>query len=183
MNTIKGFLSRIRVTLSKLQPKTYVTVLLEAIGLFANLIAIVSFFGIVNTPESSPNFYINNQEFLAWSTIAVIYTLGLILAKMKRRWRNKTSSNQYHDNLFSKFISYDSGFSWSLYKRNFSFTLVITFPITFLYIRAIQASTTHGTASPWTALGTTFLLSFPVTFAGMIISGFFDSALSLYEGD
>lgn len=176
MGKIRIFLNRIRVSISKIPLKTYITIMLEGIGLLANLIAIFSYFGALNTPQSSPNFYINNQEFFAWSTVAVTYTLGLILAKMKRRWRKKNPlpSNDF----FSK-----DNYSSEMFNRNFSFTLVIFFPIIFLYVRAISASVSSGTASPWGSLLITLLLCAPIALVGMVLSWIFDHALSLYEGD
>ena len=185
MKKIKEFFEKTRETISKIPLKTYVTFLLEGIGLIANLIAIISYFGASNTPETSPNFYINNQEFFAWSTIAVIYTLGLILARMKRRWRriygyDSDSGSLIFKTFIANNVEHDD---WLMYKRNFSFTLVIGFPIIFLYVRAIQTSLTSGTASPWSSLLTTSLICIPVTLAAMTISSIFDNALSLYEGD
>ncbi len=186
MKKIKEFFGRIREAIGKIPLKTYVTFLLEGIGLLANIIAIISYFGASNTPETSPNFYISNQEFFAWSTVAVIYTLGIILARMKRRWRRIYGHTDDNGSIFYQlFISnhdveHDD---WLMYKRNFSFTLVIGFPIIFLYVRAIQTSITSGTASPWSSLLTTTLICIPITFASMIVSSIFDNALSLYEGD
>ena len=89
MVSVRVFFVRIRESIRNTPFKTYVTVLLEGIGLFANLIAIVTFFGAVNTPKESSNFYINSQEFLVWSLIAAVYTLGLLSARFKRRWRRR----------------------------------------------------------------------------------------------
>jgi len=186
MKKIKEYFKKIRDAIRKISLKSYVIFLLEGIGLVANLIAIISYFGASNTPETSPNFYINNQEFFAWSTVAVIYTLGIILARMKRRWRRIYGHVEDNGSIFYQlFISnHDVDHSdWLMYKRNFSFTLVIGFPIIFLYVRAIQTSLTSGNASPWSSLLTTTLICVPITFAAMIVSSIFDNALSLYEGD
>ncbi len=185
MNKIKEFFRKIKESIRKIPLKTYVTFLLESIGLLANLIAILSYFGAVNTPESSPNFYINNQEFFAWSTVAVIYTLGIILARMKRRWRRIYGyDNEGGSLLFKTFITHNTEIDdWIMFKRNFSFTLVIGFPIIFLYVRAIQTSLSSGTASPWSSLSTTVFICVPITLAAMNVSAIFDNALSLYEGD
>lgn len=185
MNKLREFFSKIREKINQIPLKTYVVFLLEAIGLLANLIAIISYFGASNTPESSPNFYINNQEFFTWSTIAVIYTLGIILARMKRRWRKKYGMrNISSDNIvvLLAFARKDDE-DWLFFKRNFSFTLVIGFPIIFLYVRAIQTSLAGEAISPWSSLATTLWICLPVTLAGMIVSAIFDNALSLYEGD
>jgi hypothetical protein len=182
---IREFFRRVKEYISKVSLKTYVTILLEGIGLLANIIAILSYFGAINTPETSPNFYINNQEFFAWSTIAVTYTLGIILARMKRRWRRMFPMNQDSGNNFFEMLLFDrkDDYDWMMFKRNFSFTLVISFPIIFLYVRAIQASASSGTTSPWVSLFTTILICVPCTLLGMIVSAIFDNALSLYEGD
>ena len=133
MKKIKEFFRKIREAISKISLKTYVTILLEGIGLLANLIAIVSYLGASNTPETSPNFYINNQEFFTWSTIAVIYTLGIILARMKRRWRNKYNKKNIggENVLVLLMFARQDDEDWLLFKRDFSFTLVISFPSRF----------------------------------------------------
>ncbi len=185
MKKIKEFFEKIREAISKIPLKSYVTFLLEGIGLLANIIALISYFGANNTPETSPNFYINNQEFFAWSTVAVIYTLGIILARMKRRWRRIYGHTNDNGNLVYQFFvrNHVEHADWLMYKRNFSFTLIIGFPIIFLYVRAIQTSLSSGTSSPWSSLSTAILVCTPITWAGMIVSSIFDSALSLYEGD
>jgi hypothetical protein len=189
LKRIRVFFSQIGEYISNLPFKTYVTVLLEGIGLFANLIAIASFFGARNTPEESPNFYINNQEFLVWSLVAGIYTLGLLSARFKRRWRYKLAEagieEEYWNHPGDSFRStfFRSELHYYMFVRDFSFTLAITFPLTYLYIRALDAAYTEGMASPWVSLGETFLASIPVTFFLMIASSIFDKALSLYAGD
>lgn len=186
MSRIKNFSMQVREAISKIPLKAYVTFLLESIGLLANIIAITSYFGASNTPVESPYFYTNNQEFFAWSTIAVVYTLGIILARMKRRWRRifpgkREGGRFFFDMLF--FHKHDD-YDWLMFKRNFAFTLVISLPITFLYVRAIQTSMSlSGFVSPWSSLFTTVLISVPITLAGIIVSAIFDNALSLYEGD
>ncbi len=186
MKRIKEFFKKVRDALKNIPLKSYVIFLLEGIGLAANLIAIISYFGANNTPETSPNFYINNQEFFAWSTVAVVYTLGIILARMKRRWRRIYGHMEDNGSIFYQFFVSDHSVyhsDWLMYKRNFSFTLVIGFPIIFLYVRAIQTSLSSGFASPWSSLLTTTLICVPITFAAMIVSSIFNNALSLYEGD
>ena len=185
MKKIKDFFGKIKEAIGKIPLKSYVTFLLEGLGLIANIIAIISYFGASNTPETSPNFYINNQEFFAWSTVAVIYTLGIILARMKRRWRRMYGhTNESGSLAYQIFIqSHVEHADWLMYKRNFSFTLVIGFPLIFLYVRAIQTSVNAGNVSPWSSLFTTVLICIPITLAGMTVSSIFDNALSLYEGD
>jgi hypothetical protein len=70
-----------------------------------------------------------------------------------------------------------------MFVRDFSFTIAATFILTFLYVRAMQAALTEGTASPWSAFSTTLLVWLPVTFGVMLMSSILDKALSLYEGD
>ena len=195
MKRIGSFFNRIKYYFENLPFKTYVTIMLEGIGLFANLIAIVSFFGAVNTPKESPNFYINNQEFLVWSLVAGIYTLGLLAARFKRRWRRRIYGagieEDYFDVSFAeallrlsfKKMFFRGELHYAMFKRDFSFTLAITFPLTYLYIRALDAAYTKGLASPWVSLSETAGMCLPVTLGIMLASSVFDKALSLYAGD
>ena len=165
MQQTGSFLDRVKGYFVKLPFKTYVTILLEGIGLFANLIAIFSFFGAINTPKESPNFYINNQEFLAWSLVAAVYTLGLLSARFKRRWRRKIEEAGIEEEPFPsgivdvdfRSLFFRGYLHWYMFVRDFCFTLAVIFPLTFLYIRALDAAYTKGTASPWTSLGETAL--------------------------
>jgi hypothetical protein len=163
--------------------KTYVTVMLEGIGLFANLIAITAFFGANNTPKESENFYINNQEFLVWSLIAGVYTLGLLSARFKRRWRRMMEEKGVEEDYESRWVFFRGYYHWYMFVREFNFTLAIIFPLSFLYIRALDVAYTDGAASPWITLGETVLACVPITFGIMISSYIFDKALSLYAGD
>jgi len=183
MKTIRNFFQSIKTYFSQIPLKIYVTIILEGIGLLANLIAIVSYFGAKNTPETSPNFYINNQEFFVWSLIAVVYTLGIIMARMKRRWRKMFTQTTGRERDFINMLFRRDDDNWEMFKRDFSFTLVMSFPIIFLYARAIQASASSGTASPWASLSTTILVCLPITLMAMIVSSIFDNALALYAGD
>jgi hypothetical protein len=185
MIRIRVFTTRVKEYVKNIPFKTYVTVLLEGIGLFANLIAVLTFLGALNTPTTSPNFYINSQEFFVWSLIAVVYMLGLISARFKRRWRwmifeAGVEEKKYS---FSQSVFFRSNLHWHMFVREFSFTLATIFPLTLLYVRAMQAAATDGTASPWTSLGITVLVWIPVTFGIMLASSIFDKALSLYSGD
>ena len=184
---MKRFFQRIGEFFSNIPFKTYVTILLEGIGLFANIIAIVTFFGAQNTPQESPNFYINNQEFFVWSLVAAIYTFGLLSARFKRRWRGKLDSAGVKEKSFSsddvRSILFRGHVHYFMFIRDFCFTLVITFPLTLIYMRAIDAAYTAGKASPWVSLGETLIACIPVTFGIMIASSIFDKALSLYAGD
>jgi len=195
MKRLGKFLNRIVEYFLNLPFKTYVTILLEGIGLFANLIAITSFFGAVNTPKESPNFYINNQEFLVWSLIAGTYTLGLLGARFKRRWRSKIHragiEEEYYNNLrvgafltgYWKETFFRSELHYQMFVRDFCLTLAATFPLSFLYIRALDAAYTKGMASPWVSVGETFWACVPITFGIMLSSSIFDKALALFAGD
>jgi hypothetical protein len=186
MNRIRLFFKSIGDYFSHIPLKSYVTFILEALGLFANLIAVATFLGAINTPKESPNFYINSQEFFVWSLIAMIYVFGLISARIKRRWRRKMLERGYvvkDYNLGTQTIFARSNLHWDMFQRDFSFTLAASFILTFLYVRAMQAALTEGTASPWSAFGMTLLVWIPVTFGVMIMSSIIDKALSLYEGD
>ena len=192
MLRIRMFFNRIGDYFRNIPFKTYVTVLLEGIGLLANMIAILTFFGAVNTPKDSPNFYINNQEFLVWSLVAAVYTLGLLSARFKRRWRRRlteagiTEEHYDSDTELSGIIYqlFRSDLHWEMFKRDFAFTLAITFPLTLLYMRAWQSAQDFAVfASPWYSLGCTTFVCIPVTLAVMLASSIFDKALSLYVGD
>lgn len=185
MKPINNFFRRIGKSIKNTPFKTYITVFLEGIGLFANTIAIVAFFGAQNTPEVSPNFYINNQEFFVWSLIAAVYTLGLISARFKRRWRRKLAEAGIEEEMYPSFRSgfFRSRLHKQMFQRDFSFTLAVIFPLTLLYVRAMQAAATEGSASPWGSLGITVLVCIPTTFGVMLSSSVFDKALSLYSGE
>jgi hypothetical protein len=186
MNRIRLFFNNIGDYFKRIPLKSYVSFILETLGLFANLIAVGTFLGAINTPKDSPNFYINSQEFFVWSLIAMIYVFGLISARIKRRWRQKMLEKgyvvkEYHwgtETLIAR-----SNLHWDMLQRDFSFTLAASFVLTFLYVRAMQAAVTEGAASPWSAFGTTLLVWLPVTFGIMVMSSIIDKALSLYEGD
>src|SRR5688500_1412725 len=144
MMRVRVFIVSVRQRISDIPFKTYVTVLLEGIGLLANTIAIATWIGAVNTPPESPNFYINNQEFLAWSLVAGVYTLGLLSVRFKRRWRRRLIEygieEEYYDNSgYEKIFReppmkrqlFRSELHWDMFVRDFAFTLAITFPLTF----------------------------------------------------
>jgi hypothetical protein len=187
MLSVRTLTVRVRDYFSNLPFRTYDTILLEGIGLFANLIAILTFFGAVNTPEESPNFYINNQEFLVWSLVALIYTAGLLRARFKRRWRKRVYDAGIDEDSFAesdpRWLFFRGKVHFAMFKRDFAFTLATTFPITFLYIRALDAAYTEGSASPWLSLSETATWCVPVTLGIMLSSSIFDKALSLYAGD
>jgi hypothetical protein len=188
---MRKFFRRIAEYFRNLPFKTYVTAMLEGIGLFANILAIITFFGATNTPKSSPNFYVNNQEFFVWSLVAGVYTLGLLGARFKRRWRRKLYETgveeEYYDqsdkDAFLRANIFRSELHYYMFVRDFSFTLAVTFPLTFLYLRALDAAYTNGVASPWMSLLETLFACVPVTLFIMLASSIFDKALSLYAGD
>jgi hypothetical protein len=88
-----------------------------------------------------------------------------------------------YDDVIDSWDFFRGLFHWEMFVREFSFTIASTFILTFLYVRAMQAAVTLGTASPWLSFGTTILVWIPVTFGVMIMSSILDKALSLYEGD
>ena len=183
MKKIQNFFKKIKESIKNLPFKTYVTVFLEGMGLIANTIAIITFFWANNTPKDSPNFYVNNQEFFVWSLIAAVYTLGLISARFKRRWRRLMEEQGIEEDYKSNWLLFRGYRHWDMFVREFCFTLAVVFPLTLLYVRAIDAAYTAGQASPWKSLGETVLAAIPVTFGIMLSSSIFDKALSLYAGD
>ena len=124
-----------------------------------------------------------------------MYTLGLLSARFKRRWRRKLTEAgveevYYERSRVSAFLDlsikeafFRGELHYFMFVRDFSFTLAVTFPLTLLYIRALDAAYTKGMASPWVSLGETTLACIPVTFGIMLSSSIFDKALSLYAGD
>jgi hypothetical protein len=170
--------------------RTYVMVMLELIGLFANTIAILTFFGAINTPRDSPNFYNNNQEFLVWSLVAGVYTLGLISARFKRRWRQRIAEagieEEYYPNPGSGILEtlFRGELHWEMFKRDFAFTLAVTFPLTLLYMRAWQSAQDFNVlASAWYSLSCSVTVCIPVTLTVMLASSIFDKALALFAGN
>lgn len=190
MARVRIFFVRVKRGVSDIPFKTYVTVLLEGIGLLANLIALATFFGAVNTPKASPNFYINNQEFLVWSLVAGVYTLGLLSARFKRRWRRRMAEAGIEEDYFTNPSEgpietlFRSELHWHMFVRDFAFTLAIVFPLTLLYMRAWQSAQDFNVfASPWYSLSCSTVVCIPATLAVMLASSIFDKALSLYVGD
>lgn len=188
MIRVRVFVVRVRTYFSNIPFKTYVTVLLEGIGLLANMIAILTFFGAINTPKDSPNFYINSQEFLVWSLIAGIYTLGLLGARFKRRWRKRIFESGYVEEEYTGLAANRSIFRSALHRdmfvRDFCFTLLVTFPLNLLYMRAMQTATSQSSQfSPWISLFAAIMFCIPVTLFIMLVSSIVDKALSLYVGD
>jgi hypothetical protein len=180
---MKQFFQQIGNYFRSIPIKSYITFILEGLGLFANLIAVGTFLGAINTPKDSPNFYINSQEFFVWSLIATVYVFGLISAGIKRRWRKLMFAKGNEEDYERSFQFFRGYFHWDMFVREFSFTVAATFILTFLYVRAMQAALSEGTVSPWLAFGTTILTWIPITFGVMIMSSILDKALSLYEGD
>ena len=183
MMRVRVLFVRVRNRISEIPLKTIVTVILEGLGFLANIIAVGTFLGAINTPVESPNFYINSQEFFVWSLIAMTYIFGLISARIKRRWRRIRFAMGDEDDVVEGWDFFRGWFHWEMFKREFSFTIASTFILTFLYVRAMQAAVSEGKASPWLAFGTTILVWIPATFGVMLMSSILDKALSLYEGD
>ena len=136
----------------------------------------------------------NSREFLARVLIAIVYSIGLLNAYLRRRW-HKLYGNIAADhsvlNLFAKFnIVFPSdkkkaNLQFRNFQRDFSFLYVVMFPIVFLYSRAVTASVnaTGITSSPWGDVVFVFFITFPVTILMMIITSMFDFALSIFVGD
>jgi hypothetical protein len=61
--------------------------------------------------------------------------------------------------------------------------LILSTGLAYLYIRALDAVYTKGTASPWVTLGETASWLIPITLGIIISSSIFDNAMSLYAGD
>jgi hypothetical protein len=154
------------------------------IGLIVDVIALFSFIGLVNTPKDSPLFYINSQEFLVWSLIAVIYALGYFNAKVADRWSQMSreiESIELMDSLqayFSKADQRKSRLKEKLFGRRYALALLTSFPFDYLYIRAATASFSGGKALPWTAFVIAVPISFIITFIVMFIGWLFYSAMS-----
>lgn len=165
-------------------------VVIVAVGLSADLIALGLFFGAVNTPATGSNFYINSREFLAWVLIAIVYSIGLLNAHLRRRWRGLYGSSRADHSVFNMFaglVGYDRDRDIKLrnFQRDFSFLYVVMFPITFLFGRAVSATehATGMTPSPWGDVILSAFLAIPVTVGMMIITSMFDFALSIFSGD
>lgn len=176
MTLISNLIERIkRISFSR-----QIEIIAMLIGLTVDVITLLSYIGAINTPPDSPNFYVNSQDFLVWSLIAVIYGLGFINAKIMRRWR-RLYKQRRQENTKRFFLSYT--FGGEMWNRHFALSVITSFPLTFLYIRAAMAAGTNGTASPWTALLLTAFVGLPAALGMLVVAYGFDKALSLYSGE
>lgn len=168
----------------------YVNALLVGIGLTADLISLSLFFGAINTSPSGSNFYVNSREFLAWLLLAVLYSLGIINAYIRRRWRTKYGGEMNHSvlNLMWATGTNDEEESWKLvsnFQRDFSFMYVQSFLFTFLFSRAISASefATSLTPSPWGDIMAAAGINIVVALAMMVVTSMFDFSMSMFVGE
>lgn len=177
-------IDRIRGALSKVSVKRWIELAAWLIGLIVDVITLFSFIGLVNTPKESPLFYINSQEFLVWSLIAVMYALGYFNAKVADRWSamsREIESIELMDYLqayFSKADQRKSRLQGKLFGRRYALALLTSFPFDYLYIRAATASISNGKALPWIAFMIAVPISFIITFIIMFLGWLFYSAMS-----
>ncbi len=186
---------RLVIKLSKISPQQYVNTLLVLIGLAADLISLGLFVGVLHTPTSGSNFYVNSREFLAWTLIAIIYSFGFVNAVVRRRWRKLYGDDRADHSILNFFAWMDSTTFNSQrekrqlkirnFQRDFSFLYVVMFLVTFLFSRAITATenATGLTSSPWGDIALSALIAVPVTLGMMIITSMFDFAMSMFKGD
>ncbi len=190
-------MSRLIQFLKRTPAQNYINAIIVSIGLLADIISLGLFFGAIHTPETGSNFYVNSQEFLAWVLIALIYSIGLINAFIRRRWRKlfgiKTADHSVKNMLWISDLlltlagakDEHSEVRARNFKRDFSIMYVIMFPITFLYARAISAtvSATTITSSPWGDVVSAAFITIPTAIGMMVITSMFDFALSMFAGD
>lgn len=179
------FKERIKALFSKTTVKQWVDFIAMFLGLLVDVIALLSYIGFVNTPSDSPLFYINNQEFLVWSLIAVMYGLGFFNAKISERWKEIDTeldviTEAIETDIFSPLKLQDKKYflSQKLFSRRYALALITSFPLTYLYIRAVSASLSKGTASPWIAFSLTMVLSGLVALFVLFLGYLFREALS-----
>jgi hypothetical protein len=190
-----SLLDKLIAKLQKVPPQKYVNVIIVGIGLTADLISLGLFFGAINTPVTGSNFYVNSREFLAWVLFAIIYSVGLLNAYLRRRWRKLYGDIRADHSIFNLFAKIDTTtygpdkeqahIKFRNFQRDFSSLYVVMFPVTFLYSRAITATqhATGVTSSPWGDISLSAFFAFPITVTMMVISSMFDFALSIFVGD
>jgi hypothetical protein len=177
-------IARIRVALSKISVKRRIEFAAWLIGLIVDVIALLSFIGLVNTPKDSPLFYINSQEFLVWSLIALMYALGFFNAKVADRWAEMSKEIENIELmprlqvLLSNAYERKQNLQLKLFGRRYALALLTSFPFDYLYIRAATAALSDGKALPWIAFLVTIPLSFIITFVIMFIGSLFYFAMS-----
>lgn len=184
-------LERVANAVNRVHPQKVVNAVIVLIGLAADLIALGLFFGVLHTPVEGSNFYVNSREFLAWVLMAIIYSVGLLNAWVRRRWRRTYGTRGADHSVLNLFYVFDltKGAAEDRkirnWKRDFSYAYVVMFPITFLYARAVAASTdaTGITPSPWGDVVMSALITVPVALGTMIVTSMFDFTMSLFKGD
>lgn len=175
---------RIRVALSKISVKRRIEFAAWLIGLIVDAIALLSFIGLVNTPKDSPLFYINSQEFLVWSLIALMYALGFFNAKVADRWAEMSKEIENIELtprlqvLLSNAYERKQNLQLKLFGRRYALALLTSFPFDYLYIRAATAALSDGNALPWIAFLVTIPLSFIIAFVIMFVGSLFYFAMS-----
>jgi hypothetical protein len=184
MSQQTGVMERIKARFRTVSVKRWIELAAWLIGLIVDVITLFSFIGLVNTPKESPLFYINSQEFLVWSLIAVTYALGYFNAKVADRWAGMTREIERIDLmpnlqvLLSNAYERKENLQLKLFGRRYALALLTSFPFDYLYIRAAIASFSGGKGSPWIAFVIAVPLSFIITFIVMFIGWLFYSAMS-----
>lgn len=175
---------KIKAWLGKIPVKRWIEFAAWLIGLIVDTVTLFSFIGLINTPKESPLFYINSQEFLVWSLMAVLYTLGFFNAKVADRWVGMNQEIERIDlmprlhYLLSDAYERKESLQLKLFGRRYALALLTSFPFDYLYIRALTAAISDGKASPWISFGITIPLSFIITFVVMFLGWLFYSAMS-----
>ena len=178
------FIERLKVAIKQIPVKRWIELGAWLIGLTVDVITLFSFIGLVNTPKDSPLFYINSQEFLVWSLIALMYALGYFNAKVADRWAGMSKEIERIDlmppfqSLLSDAYQRKENLQLKLFGRRYALALLTSFPFDYLYIRAAIASFSDGKASPWIAFIVSIPLSFIITFVVLFLGWLFYSAMS-----
>ncbi|WP_420641404.1 hypothetical protein [Candidatus Leptofilum sp.] len=191
-----SILKRFIAYLKSIHIQKYINAIIIFIGLAADIISLALFFGAIQSPPTQSNFYVNNREFLAWVLVAIIYSLGLINAWVRRRWKEKFGNEKGDNSIFNFFAilelsnSHSSNYEkhkikWKNFQRDFSFLFIILFPIVFLFSRALTATetTTSITGSPWGDLQIALFHTTWVSILMMVVTSMFDFAMSMFVGD
>ena len=187
---VKIFFQRIVAFFRGIPTQKYINTVIVVIGLAADVISLALFFGAINSPPNGSNFYINSREYLAWVLVASVYSIGLINAWIRRRWRIKFGNDYGHsisNIVFFLGLSSDPKDSMKLqnFKRDYSVLFVLLFPFVFLFSRAITATenNTGITGSPWGDLAATVLTTSIVTPVMMLVTSMFDFTMSMFVGE
>ena len=179
MGKLLSFLSSIVRRVSSLPLGRWVEIVATIIGLIVDSITLVSYIGFIYTPTESPSFYENSQEFLVWSLIALIYSLGLVNALILRRWRSLFKKKS--TSLRFRFViwKYDD----VIFGRAYAWSVITTFPFTYLYTRAISVALSGGNFSAWGSFFLSVVLVWIVALMMLGVTHLFDAAFSLYSGE